>query len=879
MDLIVSHTNADFDALASMVAAAMLFPGAVMSLPGGADRNVREFLSLHGDLVTLIPPQDIPLDRVTRLIIVETQHAKRLGRFAALLERPGVSVLLYDHHTPFQPTIGAAAVTCVEPYGANTTLMVRLLRERGIAVDPLHATIFALGIYEDTGSLTFGTTTPEDAETVAWLLRQGANLDLVSTFINRALSEAQRTVLNQLLATAETHRIHGILVLIATADARENADELALLAHKLRDLESSDAVMALIQLDDVVLLVARSSVDAVNAAVIARHFGGGGHDRAASATIHHRTVADVRDELVGVLEREVQPRVTAATLMSFPVRTIPSDTTIEEASRLMLRYGHGGLTVVDAGGQVVGMISRRDVDRAMHHGFGHAPVRGYMSHKVVTITPETPLPEIERLIIEGDTGRLPVMQDDRLVGIVTRSDVIRAIHGERYAIHHTLYRGAGPTRNIWALFSSKVPEPARALLREIAEEATGLGLTIFLVGGAVRDLLVGNETIDLDLLVEGEGIPLAEAVVRRLGGHVVAHPKFHTGKVELPDGRTVDLATARTEFYQYPAALPTAEHSSVREDLYRRDFTINAMAMQLNGEEPGRLLDPFGGSRDLAEGIIRVLHNLSFVEDPTRILRAVRFEARFGFRLDERTEELARHAIEMELLDRVSGQRIREELRAIFRKPFPEVALRRLDDLGVLTALEPGWRFTGPAPEYGRLEDALAWARTQPDVAAHTIEAGAQRLLLVFCRLSPEAGARLAQRLRLPQRELKLAAQAPTLFELLPELLHEPLKPSELDTLLHPLNVPLCLALLALAESPLVWERVQHYLTELIHVPVPLTGEELKRLGVPRGPVFSRLITRLRALRLDGEIATRADAEAAVRALLAGEDAETAKGE
>jgi len=874
VDLIVSHTNADFDALASMVAASLLYPGALMSLPAGADRNVREFLALHGDLITLVPPQDVPLDRVARLIVVETQHATRLGRFAALIGTPGVTVRLYDHHPPFQPTIPAEAR--IEPYGANTTLMVRLLREAGIPVDPLHATLFALGIYEDTGCLTFSTTTPDDAETVAWLLRQGANLDVVAAFITRALSEAQRAVLHQLLATAETHRVHGIQVLIATADARDNVDELALLAHKLRELESSDAVMALMRLDDVVLLVARSSVDAVNAAAVARHFGGGGHDRAASATIHDRTVAAVREELVAVLEREVRPRVTAATLMSYPVRTIPPDTPMAEAARLMLRYGHRGLTVVDDAGQVVGIIARRDVDRARHHGLGHAPVRGFMGRKVVTIAPETPLPEIERLMIEGDAGRLPVMRDGKLVGIVTRGDVIRAIHGERYATHHTLYRGAGPARNIWALFAARAPEPSRALLLRIAEIATGMGRTIFLVGGAVRDLLVGNETIDLDLLVEGEGIPLAEAVGRELGGRVVTHPKFHTGTVELPDGRTVDLATARTEFYQYPAALPTAEHSSVREDLYRRDFTINAMAMQLNGDEPGRLLDPFGGSRDLAEGIIRVLHTLSFVEDPTRILRAARFAARFGFRMDERTEELARHAIAMELLDRVSGQRIREELRAILGKPFPDVALRRLDDLGLLAALEPEWRLGGPAPEYGRLEDTLAWARAQPDVAAHMIEPAAQRLLLVFCRLTAAGAARLVERLRLPVREKRLARLAPMLPALVPALAAASLKPSELDALLRPLNVPLCLALLALAESPVVWARVQQYLTDLVHVPVPLTGDELKALGVPRGPAFARIVARLRALRLDGDIRTRDDAVDAAKRLLAGEDGETA---
>ena len=253
--------------------------------------------------------------------------------------------------------------------------MVEHLRRRAIAIDALQATLFALGIYEDTGSMTFSTTTPEDVDTVAWLLRQGASLDLVSAFVNRTLTEGQRRVLNQLLMSAESRVIHGLQLLVATADAGGGMDELALLAHKLHDIENSDAVFVLIKMDDTVLLVARSSVDAVNVAEIAREFGGGGHDRAASATIHHLPLAQVKARLLSVLEHAVQPCVTAATLMSYPVRTITTSTTIDEAARLMLRYGHGGLTVMQDGA-VVGIISRRDVERAIHHGLGHARCAG-----------------------------------------------------------------------------------------------------------------------------------------------------------------------------------------------------------------------------------------------------------------------------------------------------------------------------------------------------------------------------------------------------------------------------------------------------------------------------------------------------------------------
>lgn len=858
MDVIVSHTNADFDALASMVAASLLYPGAVMSLPGGADRNVREFLSLHGEIFQLIPPQDVPLDRVTRLIIVETQHVHRLGRFAALSIRPGVHIILYDHHTPSHPTIQAHE-SVVRSYGANTTLMVTQLQEHGITIDPLQATLFALGIYEDTGSLSFSATTPEDVDIVAWLLRQGANLDLVSAFMNRTLTEAQRQILNQLLASAELHRIRGLDLLICTANASENVDDLAVLAHKMREVEHSDALFLLIRMDDTVLMVARSSVEGVNVAAITSHFGGGGHDRAASATIHHQSVEEVQAALLPVLEAKVQPSVTAAMLMSFPVRTITPQTTIDEAGKLMLRFGHNGLTIFEHG-QVVGIISRHDVDRAQRHGLGHAPVLGYMNRRVVTVTPQTPLPEIERLMIERDIGRLPVMDNTALVGIVTRTDVLRALHGERYTVPHTLYRGAGATHNLWALFIERIPLESRELLAKIITVADHMQQTIFLVGGAVRDLLLGNTQLDFDILVEGEGIPLATAIGAHLGAHVVAHPKFHTAKVELPDHRRLDFATARTEYYPYPAALPTTEHSSVREDLYRRDFTMNALAMQINGEEPGRLLDPFGGNRDLADAIIRVLHTLSFVEDPTRILRAVRFEARFAFRMEERTEALARHAIQMELLDRVSGERIRAEFLQLFARPYPESALRRMDDLGILTALESSWHLTGPAPEYGRIEEALLWAETEQTVASHLLERPHQRLLLIFTRLDPAAAERLARRLRLRQREISYARRAAQLSPLIFALEQEALPPSAIDTLLHDLPIPICLLLLSLTDNHAVWERVKTYLTTWRLFAPLVTGEDLKRLGIPHGPFYSRLIHDLRAAHLDGHIATAAEA-------------------
>lgn len=419
-----------------------------------------------------------------------------------------------------------------------------------------------------------------------------------------------------------------------------------------------------------------------------------------------------------------------------------------------------------------------------------------------------------------------------------------------------------PTCNIWERYTERVPAESRALLQTVADIATERGITIFLVGGVVRDLFIGNAHLDFDILVEGDGITLAQAVGQTLGGQVVAHAAFHTAKVTLPDGRYLDFAGARTEWYGSPAALPSTEHGTVREDLQRRDFTINAMAMQLNGDEPGRLLDPFDGYCDLDAGIIRVLHAGSFVDDPTRILRAVRFEARFNFRMEEHTAELARNVIKQHLFDHVSGERIQAEFLLLFARRHAEIGVRRLSELGVFIALEPDWQYTDLTAEFSRLDNALDWAMSEPAISAKLLVTPFQRMLLLFLNQSPAAASRLANRLRLPRREKTLAIATSGLAVLLPRLSHSDLPPSALDALLRDVPIALVPLILAHSDHPLVRERTQRYFVGVRIIPALLNGDDLARLSIPRGPMYREILRALRAAQLDGEITTREQAQA-----------------
>ena len=281
-----------------------------------------------------------------------------------------------------------------------------------------------------------------------------------------------------------------------------------------------------------------------------------------------------------------------------------------------------------------------------------------------------------------------------LIGVITRTDLMNMLIDEPARIPVSLLPDRRRERNIASMINNRLPKNMLNILKAAGELGDELGWEIYTVGGFVRDILLGRPNLDLDLVVEGDGIEFAEKFVEKLGGRVQAHPKFKTAVVILEDGQRVDVATARLEYYEYPAALPTVELSSVKMDLYRRDFTINALALRINPGRYGQLVDFFGAERDIKNRTIRVLHSLSFVEDPTRILRAIRFERRFDFQIGGQTMRLIKNALNLELFSKLSGSRVTHELQWIMNEEDPLACLGRMQELGIMEAIHPLLKLT-----------------------------------------------------------------------------------------------------------------------------------------------------------------------------------------
>ena len=843
--VIATHGNTDFDAFAAMLAARRLYPDAVVCLAGSLNRNVREFARLHAEELELVDASRLETEAIHRLVVVETIHASRLGELEAVALDPEVEKIVFDHHAGEPPEWAGEDHTFLSDDGALTTTLVGVLAERELAVTPLEATAFALGIHEDTGSLTYPTATQRDAEALAWCLRHGARQELLAEFLHSPLTGDERELLGALLDALAPHEVAGVETLVAAVSWPSYVDGVSNLAHKVVDLTDTKALVLLVEMDGRVFCVVRSRTQELDAAAAAGILGGGGHPEAASA-IFRGGLEDARRQLLDALQHAVREPVTAGQIMSSPARTVPADETVARALVTCQRYGQSGILVAD-GGKLEGVVGREDLDRAVAHGLSHAPVKGIMSANVATCEEATPLGELQRLLVGGE--RIAVLRDNRLVGVVTRSDVLAALGREAE-------RAEEPGPSLAAeLGALERLQPVFEAVAAVSEPFEG----VYLVGGTVRDILLGERSFDVDIAVEGDAIALATALAEVLGGRVRPHEKFGTAVVLYGDDERVDAVTARTEFYDAPAALPTVEHASIREDLFRRDFTINAMAVSLRGDDLGRLVDPFGGRRDLEARTIRVLHNLSFIDDPTRIFRAIRYENRYGFRMDEHTLRLARGTIEMGLVGDLSSARLRDELVALLEEGEVEHSILRLAELGADRAIHP---HLAADEEAVALFTRLRELRERYGLAIPSWRLG---LAALARKLSANEAYDWLQRLKVRRREAEAIAAAVTVGPRLVERLRDGAEPAEVVALADPYAPDAPLFALALDELPPLHE----YFERLREVRLEVSGADLAELGLEESPRVGEVLSELRRRKLNGELDGRDSELAAARELIA----------
>ena len=867
MDVIATHSNADFDGLASMVAARKLYPNAKLIIPAGAQETLRSFLAAQDLGITKL--KDLDLAQVTRLILVDTQEPARIGALKSCAENPSVEVVVFDHHVDHDsPCAGRSTQSVVESLGATATILVELLRRRRMAVTPFEATVMALGIYEETGSFAFASTTARDLEAGAFLVAAGADLNMVSDTLRRPLDPAAVALLNEFLEHSDVHYLEGHKVLVATSTIDRCHGEAAGVVHMLADMQGVDAVVVAVMMEDWVQVIGRSRRPEIDVGWIAREFGGGGHAVAAAATVKKQTVAEVKERIVQLLTTHYRPTLLAQDVMTRPVKAVGADATVSEVGQQMTNYGVNVFPVLDEKDRFAGIVSRELIQKALFHRLGKEPVRAMMQTDVYTAQPDTPFHHIEITMIERNQRFVPVVREATVIGVITRTDLLRTLHDDvlKTARKRTIRPSesgsemGGPHRNVKGLLQRRLPREVVTLLEEAGRLADRSDIALFVVGGCVRDLFLGIQNLDLDLVVEGDGIAYARKLGEALHARVKVHERFGTAVLLLPDGFTLDVATARTEYYEYPTALPTVEQSSIKKDLYRRDFTINALAVRLNEKGFGDVLDFYGGQRDLNDKVVRVLHGLSFVEDPTRVFRAMRFERRFGFHLGRDTAALIAGAVKMNLFHRLSGHRVLEELKLLLDEREPKHAVQRLAGFDLLKFIHPKLVWTNRLKALlDAIEQVVDWYQLL--YLDRTMEPWLVYMMGLLEVLPERAVTEVLKRFPFSEPEtakLKMArAGCHAAIRRLGG--NTVLKPAEIYHLLSGLSDEGLLILMAKSKGDAVKRQVSAFLTTYQQVKPLLTGADLKAMGLKPGPRFKVVLNRLLDARLNGEVKTEAE--------------------
>ncbi len=855
MEIIISHTHLDLDGIASMILAKKLYPNAKLVFSGNVNANVLKLATLYQDYLHIHKAKEIKITDVTKIILTDIANINRIGKFKKYFEKDekDIDVVAYDHHINDKNNLTGENIL-IQKRGSATTILLEelLLLNKDMKLEKYEATIAMMGIYEDTGFLSYTTTTPEDIDMAAYLLRQNANLEMVNEYINTILQKQQLDIFMKLLESGEIIKVSLDSIFIGVYYSNEFVDGIDGVTNKIKNIEGVDGAFIIIGDSKKAYIIGRSSSANIRVDKILAEFGGGGHFNAGSATVKECEFENLKIKLKKILMEKMKINKSAKDIMKTPVKTVHQETKLKDVYKIMLRFGYNGLPILE-NEEIRGIISRRDLDKAISHGFGNSPVRAYMTSKVITEKLDAPIERLKELIIENEIGRIPILNEkNQLAGIITRSDILRTLYNQRKEKDKEV---KSFFEDIQHKIQKRMPDDIYEILENIESVSQKRKEKVYLVGGIVRDLLLNIKNDDIDIVVEGNGIEFAKELGEKMDAiKVVKHHKFGTGVVILKDDIKIDVATSRIEYYEYPTSLPTVEAGSIRQDLYRRDFTINSMAVQIDYSDFGKLLDYFRGYDDLQAGKIKILHNFSFIEDPTRIIRAIRFASRYDFEIDEDTDKFIRDCVKKGFLHRLTWKRVKYEFQLIFGEKNVKNSIYKLFDYGVMGAINEEIKMTD------KLEENLNELDTNFE---YVKKLGIKQWIIYFLLLLEDLDSKTLNKIFdkfvFPEKFILKYTygiqKRNKIFDKLKNIQNN----SKIYMELKNISDEILILLLVTNRDNKIKENIVKYIDELKDIKPIYTGKELIELGYTTGPKFKEILEKLFIYQLDNGCTKKGD--------------------
>lgn len=510
MHVILTHEQADFDAVASQLGAFLLQENVFAVLPKAQNRNVQDFLHLYAAGLPFISARNLPKESINAVTLVDTQS---LITIKGLKKKTQIFVI--DHHKKKKSLSPDWEFNQIESGACTTFFIEQLIEKNNYSLSIIEATLLLLGIYEDTGSLTYVNTTARDAAAVAYLLSNRASLKIAAEFLNPPLTPDQQELFEVLMENSQTITIANQNIFVSYANAPDLGDEVSSIAHKICDLVDPDALFIFVSIREGIRLVARSISDQINTSQIAKCFNGGGHQRASAALIKHNKndpsqLNDLVHEFLNELPKYVQPAITVEQIMSKKPLTITPETTTDEALTLMQRFGYEGYPVIQ-GKKILGLLNRRAVDKAHAHNLKKSAA-SLMEAGDIHVYPGDSLDHLQQIMAITGWGQIPVVDPNsqEIIGIATRTDLLNTLAGTQV--------GTARKMNLAPEMEKQIAPGQFSLLKLISIAASDLGTPIYLVGGFVRDLILNYPSPDLDFVVEGDALQLASLLIKRYGG-------------------------------------------------------------------------------------------------------------------------------------------------------------------------------------------------------------------------------------------------------------------------------------------------------------------------------------------------------------------------
>jgi len=863
MEVIACRSNADWDAIGSLIVARKLYPGAAIVAPPPQDtpamREAGKVLLRNYKLRT---PDGIDPADVRRLVLVATRRAEEVGDLRVCLENPTCEVHLYDNHSALPDDI-QATLEVVRPLGACVTILAQLLLERDLKLLPDEATWALFGIIEQTGGLLFPTTTAADLQAAAALVHWGADLDAAAELRRRELGISQTLILHDLLQSLHRFQVGDREIVLAEANVPAETTDWPACVERLHRMRGGSVTLAFIAQDGNGFLAGHSRPGGVDLRPIAALFNGTGEPAAFNLPIRGMTIADAERKLRESLPRLARTTPAIRSLISGPAPTIETGASVMTVRELLRQTGLPALPIVDPEGRLLNLAESKAVELAIRHGMGEEPIERIVVDPTPAFSPEMELDEAFDIAVRSEQSLFPITDEGKVVGLLARADLFRET-----ALAHRLRprpaqaygsTGSGGHENLAAALAKALPPAACGHLRRLGALAAERGQAAYLVGGIVRDLLLRRANLDIDVVVDGDAGELARIFAVQTGGEPTLHEEFHTATVRF-DGIRIDLAMARRDQYEQAGARPRVFPASLRQDALRRDFTINTLLMDLSPARFGALDDFCGGLADLRQGCLRVLHGLSFLEDPPRLFRAVRFAGRFGFHLSAGTRNLFRRALEHKYADRVEGARLWKEMELILNEADPTPILTMLFEENLAASLHPKLR---PNPDWPRriakTGRTIQWSQSLPDLPPWQSRPVWWGLLLH--EFTPAEGRELADRLQTDFAVIDgfqaVAARALELADALQKI--DLQLPAEAAARLHSVSPETGLLASVLSENETVREAVYRHYSQWRRVKTEITGDDLEKMGLEPGPLFKKILGDVLAARLNGQISTKRD--------------------